>query len=136
MTSSRYFSFAEEKKNCTFIRSSTKPIFFYNHRSLISCRVSISAVHDFHRLLSLDISVISRPEIFPLCLEISSLLLNGLIGDEGGVGHLLPQGVEHLLPVVVEAAVDLVDVLVLDDPQLAVGVADQTLVVGDDDHAT
>ena len=55
--------------------------------------------------------------------------MDGSVGDERGVADLLAELVEHLLAVGLEVAVDLVDGLLLDHPQLALGVADQTLVV-------
>ena len=56
-------------------------------------------------------------------------LLDGGIGDQRGVADLLAELLEHLPPVGLEVAVDLVDGLVLDHPQLALRVADQPLVV-------
>ena len=48
-------------------------------------------------------------------------------------GHdLFTERLEDLLSVVVEAAFDLLDALILDDPQRAVGVAQQPLVVRHD----
>ena len=64
------------------------------------------------------------------------LLQDGRVCDERRVGDLLAEGLQDLLPVVVEVTLDLVDGLVLDDPQLTLGVTDQPLVVGDDDDAT
>ena len=47
-----------------------------------------------------------------------SLLLDGLVGDDWWIEDLLSQRLQHLLPVVVEAAFNLIDGLVLNDPQL------------------
>ena len=55
--------------------------------------------------------------------------MDGGVGDERGVADLLSERVENLLPVGVEVAVHLVDGLLLDHPQLALGIADQPLVV-------
>lgn len=57
------------------------------------------------------------------------------MGGDAGVVDFLAQFLEQLLAVIVEAAVDLVDGLLLDDPQRAVGVTDEALVVRHDDHA-
>ena len=37
------------------------------------------------------------------------LLLYGLVGDDGGVEHLLAKLVKHLLPVVVKCSLNLID---------------------------
>ena len=50
------------------------------------------------------------------------------------VVYRLSEGHEELVLVVVEAAVDLVDGLVFDDPQLAVSLGDEPGVVTHDDH--
>ena len=63
------------------------------------------------------------------------LLNDGCIGDDARREDLLAQRFEYLAPIVVKVAVDLVNRLRLDDPQLAVGVADQTFVVRHDDHS-
>ena len=64
------------------------------------------------------------------------LLLDGLVGDKRGVVDLFSEGLEDLLPVLVEVAVDLIDGLVLDDPELTLGVTNKTFVVRNDDDAT
>ena len=58
-----------------------------------------------------------------------------MVGDERRVCDFFSESLENLLPVFVEVSVDLVDGLVLDHPQLTLGFADQTFVVGDDDDA-
>ena len=64
------------------------------------------------------------------------LLLDGFVGDERGVVDLFSEGLEDLLPVLVEVAVDLIDGLVLDDPELTLGVTNKTFVVRHYDDAT
>ena len=70
-----------------------------------------------------------------LLLVLLSLLRHSRVGDERRIGNFFAEGVKNLLSVSVEVAFDLVDGLVLDDPELALGVADQPLVVRNDDHA-
>ena len=70
-----------------------------------------------------------------LLLLLLSLLRNSRVRDERRIGNFFAEGVKNLLPVSVEVAFDLVDGLVLDDPELALGIADQPLVVRNDDHA-
>ncbi len=45
-------------------------------------------------------------------------LFDGLVGDDRRVEDLLSEGLQHLLPVVVEPALDLVNRLFFDDPEL------------------
>ena len=57
-------------------------------------------------------------------LPVFLLLLDSFVGDEGWIVHLFPEGIEDLLPVGVEVALDLVDGLFLNDPELAFSVTD------------
>ena len=71
----------------------------------------------------------------PLLVLVLLLLRHSRVRDERRIGNFFAEGVKNLLSVSVEVAFDLVDGLVLDDPELALGVADQPLVVRNDDHA-
>ena len=74
----------------------------------------------------------------PPSLHSHQLLLLGHrgVGNNRRVGHLLAQLVEHLLAVLVKTTVDLGDALLLNHPQLAVGLTNQPLVVGNNNDAT
>ncbi len=72
-------------------------------------------------------------DVFRVVKEV--LLLDSLVGNERRVVDLLSEGLEYLLPVLVEVAVDLVDGLVLDDPELTLSVSNETFVVRHDDDA-
>jgi len=63
-------------------------------------------------------------------------LFDGFVRDDGGVVDLLAQLLQHLLPVVLEAAFDLRDSLLLDHPQLAFSLTNQTLVVRNNNNTT
>jgi hypothetical protein len=74
--------------------------------------------------------------LLQLLLLLLSLLSDSGVGDEGRVVDFFSERLQNLLPVLVEVSVDLVDGLLLDHPELTLGVANQPLVVGNDDDAT
>ena len=88
----------------------------------------------FLRSVTLLMMLYLRP-LLVLLLLVLLLLRHSRVRDERRIGNFFAEGVKNLLPVSVEVAFDLVDGLVLDDPELALGIADQPLVVRNDDHA-
>ena len=63
-------------------------------------------------------------------------LRDSLIGDKRRIINLFAEFIEHFLAIVVEFALDFVDRLILNDPQLTRRVSDQSFVVRNDDDAT
>lgn len=110
------------------------PVPFPNPHTSSIVKYDIIYTHLFTHLLPIHHIYTTHHLLIDSGINLNSIVDDSIIGNNTWRDDFFAQLFQDFLSVIIETTVNLFDGLILDNPQLAVGLSDQTLIVSNDDH--